>query len=150
MVNLVELAGEICLVPVGEVSAVREIHGQDPVTGLEDAEIDRHVRLAAAVGLDIHVIRAEKFLRALDCERFHRVHKFTASIPAATGIALRILVGEAGALRLHHGPAGEILGSDQLDVFELAFVFLRDGFGDLRVGCGECREVIGGFGGCHG
>ena len=96
------------------------------------------------------MVRAEEFLRARDRERLHRVHKFAAAIPAAARIPLRILVREARTLCLHHGLAGKILGSDQLDMLELALALVRDGFGDLRVGRGEGREIVGGFGGGHG
>ena len=135
--NLVEFAGEIRFVAVGEVAAVGEVHGEDFVAGGEDAEINGHVRLTAAVGLNIGVLGAEELLRAVDSQRFHDVHILATAIPAFAGIALGIFVGEARALGLHDRAAGEILARDEFDVLELAAVFLLDRGSDLGVGFGE-------------
>ena len=97
------------------------------------------------------MLRSEELLRALDGEGFHDVHILATPIPTAAGIAFGVFVGEAGALRLHDGAAGEILGGDQLDVLELAFVFLLDGCCDFGIGFSEGGESRLGFGGCrHG
>ena len=140
--DFVEFAGEVGLVPVGEVASVREVHGEDAIAGLEDAEVDGHVGLAAAVGLDVGVVRAEELLGALDRKVLDDVDMFTSTVPTASGISLGILVGEAGTLSLHDRLAGEIFRCDQLDVFELAMMLRGDGGSDLRVGLGE-----GGVGG---
>jgi len=129
--------------PVGQVPAMGEVHGQDPVAGSEDAEIDRHVRLAPAVRLDVHMVGTKKFFRPLDRECLHDIHKFAASIPTAAGIALRVFVCQAGPLRFHHRTAGEILGGDEFDVFELAPMFMGNGFGDLWIRRGEGGEFGG-------
>ena len=47
MGDVVETPREVRLVPVGEVAAVGEIHGEDLVAGLEDGEIDGGIRLGA-------------------------------------------------------------------------------------------------------
>ncbi len=47
LAELVEAAGEVGGVPVGEVSTVGEVHPQDFVTGLQDAEVNRSVSLGA-------------------------------------------------------------------------------------------------------
>ena len=143
--DLVELAGKVRLVPVGEVAAVGQIHGEDAVARFEDAEIDGHVCLTAAVRLDIRMIGTEKFFRPLDGERLHRVDMLAAAVPAAPRISLGVFVGQARSLRLHHGPAGEVLRGDELYVLKLAVMFGGDGSGNLRV----CeREGSGGINGC--
>ena len=53
--DLVKFAGEIRRMAVGEMAAVGEIHGEDFVAGLQHGEINGHVRLRAAVRLDVDV-----------------------------------------------------------------------------------------------
>ena len=97
------------------------------------------------------MLGAEELFRAVDGECFHDVHILAASIPTAGWITLGVFVGEAGTLSLHHGAAGEILRSDQLDMLKLAFVFLLDGRCDFGVGFSEGGGFSLGFGGCrHG
>ena len=117
-----------------QVAAVGEIHRQNFVAECQHAEIDGHICLAAAVRLDVSVLCSEELLRPLDGECFHDVHILAASIPPAAWVAFGVFVGEAGSLSFHDGAAGEILGGDQLDVLELAFVFLLDGCCDFRIG----------------
>ena len=119
------------------MAAVGEVHGEDFVAGLEDAEIDGHVCLAAAVGLDIDMFGAEEEPGAVDGKLLDDIDVFAAAVPAASGVALGVFVGEAGALRFHDGAAGEVLGGDQLDVFGLAFFLGADGRENIRVALGE-------------
>ena len=139
--DLVELAGEVGLVSVGEVTTMRQIHGEDFIAGLEDAEVDGHVGLATAVGLNVGMLGSEKLLGTFDRESLDDIDMLTPAIPAASWITLGVLVGEAGALGLHDGLAGEVLRGDELDVLELAMMFGRDGGRDLRIGL---REGAGG------
>ncbi len=117
--DLEEFAREVCLVAVREMAAMREVHRQDPVAGLQHGEIDRHVGLRAGVRLHVDVLGAEKLLGAVDGQLLDDVDVLTAAIPAPAWIALGVFVREAGALRLHDRPGGEILRGDQLDVFKL-------------------------------
>ncbi len=135
--DLEEAAGEIGLIAVGEMAAVGEIHGQDAVAGLEDGEVDGHVRLAAGVGLDVDVLGAEELPGAVDGELLDDVHVLATAVPAAPGVALGVFIGEAGALGFHHGAGGEILRGDELDVLELALCLVPNGVGDLGIGLGE-------------
>ncbi len=108
---------------VGEMAAVGEVHGEDFVAGLQDGEVDGHVRLRAAVGLDVDVFAAEELLGAVDGELLDDIDVFAAAVPAFPGIALGVFVREATALRFHDGAAGEVFGGDELDVFALPFFF---------------------------
>src|SRR5436190_19585082 len=47
--DLIKLAGEICRMSMGGMSAMGEIRGQDLVVRLNCCEIDGHVRLRAAL-----------------------------------------------------------------------------------------------------
>ena len=65
-VDLVQPAREVDRRAVGEVAAVGEVHAQDPVARLEDAEVGGHVGLGAGVRLDVDVLGArEQRQRAL-------------------------------------------------------------------------------------
>ena len=57
--------------------------------GLEQREIDRHVRLRARVGLHVGMLGAEQRLRAIDGERFDDVHVFAAAVVALARDSLR-------------------------------------------------------------
>ncbi len=57
--DLVKLSGKIRRMPVRKMATVREIHRQDFVARFNRCEINRHVRLRAAVRLNVDVLRAE-------------------------------------------------------------------------------------------
>ncbi len=80
--DAVEAAGEIHLVAVREVAAVREVHGQDQVAGLEHGEINGGIGLRTGVRLHVDVLGAEKLLRALDGQFLDDVDVFAAAVPA--------------------------------------------------------------------
>ena len=140
--DLVELAREVRPVPVGQVAAVREIHRQDPVAGLQHGEIHRHVGLRAGVGLHVDVLRAgEELAGAVEGELLHHVHVLAAAIPAAAGITLGVFVREDAALRLAHGGRSEVFRGDQLKVLVLAARLLFNGAEDVGIDVGKGRSV---------
>ena len=55
------------------------------------------------------------------------------AIPALSGIPLGVLVGERGALRLHHGGTGEILARNQLNVLLLAQFLVAQYLVNIRI-----------------
>ena len=93
------------------------------------------------MGLNIDVLGGKEFLRAFDGQRFDHVHVFAPAIPAPTGVAFRILVGQAGSLSLHYSPACKVFAGDQFDVLKLAPTLVADGLCDLWVDGfeGQCR-----------
>src|SRR5262245_13517726 len=116
-----------------EVAAMGEVHGEEAVAWLERGKIYGHVGLAAAVRLNIDVLCGEEFLGPFDGERFDHVHVFATAVPTPARIALGVLVGEAGTLRLHDRLAGEVLTGNELDILELASSFLANRVGDLWI-----------------
>ena len=134
MDDIVEFSGEIRFVPVREVPAVREVHGEDAVADIERCEINGCVGLAAAMRLHVGVFRTEEFLGALDGQRFDDIDMLASAIPAPARITFGIFVGQRGSLRLPHGAAGEILRGDQFDILELAALLVMDGGGDGGIG----------------
>ena len=80
---------------VGEMAAVREVHREDFVAGLEHGEVNGHVRLRAAVRLDVDVVAAEELLRAIDRELLDDIDVLAAAIPALARITFGVFVREA-------------------------------------------------------
>lgn len=141
--DIVEVATEIGGVSVGEVPAVAEVHRQNAVAGFEEGEVNGGVGLGAGVRLDIGKLGAEELADALDGEVLDLVDFFAAPVPAFCGVALGVFVGEAGALGGHDGTAGEIFGSDELDVVALALLLVAHDGGDGGIGSGEDVEGMG-------
>ena len=50
--------------PVGQMTAVREVHPEHRVARLQQREVHSHVRLRARVRLDVGVLGAEELFRA--------------------------------------------------------------------------------------
>ena len=117
------------------MAAMGQVHAEDRVARLEHREIDGHVGLRPRMGLDVHMVRAEELLGALDRQRLDHIHVLAAPIVAATGIPFRVLVGHERALRGQDRQAGEVLRRDQEDLFALAAALLPDGLVDLGISC---------------
>ena len=64
--EFVHAAGKIQRVAVGQMAAVREIHAQHGVAGLQRGHIYGDVRRGAGVGLHVGVLGAKQFLGAID------------------------------------------------------------------------------------
>jgi len=129
-------------VPVGQVSAVRQAHCQHRVARLQNSKIDRHVCAAAAVGLDIRVLRPEQLFCPLNRQPLHFVHEFAAVVVALAGISFRIFVGQYRTLRLKHRRTDEVFRRDQLDLVVLARRLARDGLGDFRILPGKNAHFV--------
>ena len=56
--DLVQAARKVEGHAVGQVAAVGEVHSEDPVAGLQHAEVGRHVGLGAGMRLDVDVLAA--------------------------------------------------------------------------------------------
>ena len=123
------------------MAAVRELHAHHGVAGLQEGEVDGRVRLAAAVGLDVRVLRAEERLRPVAGEVLHHVDHLAAAVVAGAGIPFRVLVGEHARHRLAHRERGDVLARDELEVGVLARLLVPDQAEDRRVGLGE-RDAV--------
>ncbi len=118
---------------MGQVTTVSQIHAHQSVTGLQQSHLNSHVGLSAGVGLHVDIGAVEDLLGALDGDVLNNVHLLAAAVVAGTGITLGILVGQSGALSHLNGLAGEVLGSDQLNVSLLTVDFTLNGGSDLGV-----------------
>ena len=118
---------------MGQVAAVRQVHAEHRVAGLQRRHVDGDVRLRAGVRLHVGVLGAEKLLGAVDGELLGAVHEFAAAVIALAGIAFGIFVGEHRAHGFEHGFGDEIFRGDQLEAGGLAAHFVAQRFSDFRI-----------------
>jgi hypothetical protein len=143
--DVVEAAGEVDLHPVGEVTAMVELHPEDAVARLEQRVVGGGVRLRARVRLDVRVVGAEDRLGALDRERLGDVDVLAAAVVALPRIALGVLVRQHRALAVEHRLRDEVLRGDHLERRLLAPRLVLEHRGDLRIDVRDGpREVVGG------
>ena len=136
------LAGDVHRAAVAEMAAVGQVHAQDSVAGLHQGEEGRQVGIGAGVGLDVGVVAAKERAGPLPGDLLGDVHGIAAAVVPLAGIALGVLVGQAGAHGQHHGLADDIFGCDQFDIAPLPGKFLLDGGAYLRI---DLREICHGF-----
>ena len=60
--------------------------------------------------LDVSIVSAEQFFRAVDCQLFNHVDVFTAAVVTLARIPFSIFVGQLRALRLHNARTGVVFG----------------------------------------
>src|ERR1700761_241500 len=77
-------------------------------------------------------------------EIFDDVGIFAAAVVALAGVAFGVFVGKDGACGFEDGAADEVLTGDHFEAFVLAFNFLFNLLGDLRVGGGERSAEVDG------
>ncbi|MCY1434441.1 hypothetical protein D9M71_505020 [compost metagenome] len=145
--RVVQLAGRTDLGAVGQVAAMGQAHAQQGVTGLQQREIDRSVGLGTGVRLDIGVTCTEQLLGAVDGQLLDHIDVLATAVVALARVAFGVLVGQLGALGLHHLRAGVVFRGDQLDMVFLALCLAVDGGGQRRVEIGEGQAFMehGGF-----
>ena len=137
--EVVEFAGEVGGITVGEVPPVSEVHAENFVARLQNGRVDREVGLGAGVRLHVGVLGPEKFFGAFDGDDFDFIDFFAAPIPAFGRVAFGVFVGENAALGFHYRGVSEVFRGDQFDVIGLTGVFGRDGSGNFRIEGGERR-----------
>mmetsp|Transcript_32392 Transcript_32392/g.100996 ORF Transcript_32392/g.100996 Transcript_32392/m.100996 type:complete len:535 (+) Transcript_32392:928-2532(+) len=117
------------VVSVREVPAARQVQAHHPGVRRQQRRVDRKVRRAPGVGLDIHpplcLIQAKGVESALLAEVLHLVDDLVATIVAVARLPLGVLIGERGAEALHDRPGGEVLRGDELDRPDLPGLLLR-------------------------
>ena len=118
---------------MGEVAAVGQAHAQNGIAGITQGQEHRGIGLGTRVGLHVGVVRAKQGLGPLDRQILSLVHILAAAVVALAGVTFRVLVGQRGALGLHHAGAGVVLRGDQLDMLFLATLFLADSGENLVV-----------------
>ncbi len=125
--------GKVYVQPVAEVAAVRKVHGQDGVAGVESRHQDGEVGLGPGVGLDIGVLGPEKFPGPGDRQFLHPIDPGAAPVVASAGVALGVFVGQGRTQGQEHLGAGVVLGGNQDQLLVLARDLAGDAAGDLRI-----------------
>ena len=140
--HAVELAGEVELVAVGQVAAVRQVQAQDGVAGIHQRHVGRGVGLRAGVRLHVGVFRPEDLLGAVARQVLHHVGELASAVVALARIALGVLVGEDGGGRLQHRAADKVLRGNHLQPLVLAHDLMLDLAGNFRVGRSKaCTQI---------
>jgi hypothetical protein len=118
---------------MSQVPALVQLHSHDSITGLKQGEVNGHVGLSAAVGLDVGVLGVEKLFGAFNRQTLHHVHILAAAVIASAGVSLGVFIVHYSGLGFQHRFAGVVFGSDQHNAVPLPLIFLLDGPGHLRV-----------------
>ena len=132
--ELVHPAAEVDRRAVGEVAALVEPHPHHPVARLQHRHERGLVGVRARVRLHVGVLGAEQLAGAVAGELLGLVDDGVAAVVALGRVALGVLVGEDGTLRLEHRRRREVLRRDELDRGVLALDLAADDVGDLGVG----------------
>ena len=147
--DLVQPATEVDLHAVGQVPAVRQLQAEDGVALADQRVHRRGVGLRAGVRLHVGVAGAEQRPDPVPGQVLGDVHVLAAAVVALAGVALGVLVGQHAALRLEHGPGGEVLAGDHLQRAALPAELAGQDGGELGIGLGE-RGGGHLLRGCHG
>ena len=115
------------------MAAVVQAHAHHRLAGVHQRKIDRHVRLRAAVRLNIGMLRAEQRACAIAREVFHHVDTLAAAVIALAGIPFGIFVCQYRAHRRHNSGTDDVFRCDQLDVPALARILAAHRSAKLRV-----------------
>ncbi|MNW45678.1 hypothetical protein D3C74_229490 [compost metagenome] len=117
--EIIEQAGRINRAAVGQVTAVREVHPQHGVAGVDRGKVNRQVRLRTGMRLHVRMLGAKQFFGPVASDIFHDIDTFATAVIAFARISLGVFVREHGTHRFHHRLADDVLGSDQLNIVAL-------------------------------
>src|ERR1041385_9444634 len=93
---------------VCEMAAMRKIHAENRVSGLQYSQVHRHIGLAPGVRLHVDMIGSKKLLCAINRQVFYDIHELSASVIPAAGISFRLTVCEDGPGCIQNGTVGEV------------------------------------------
>ncbi len=119
MNSVVEFAGEVQEHAVSQVTAVREVHGEEGIAWFHDGHEDGHVGLRACVGLDVGVLGSEELAGTFAGEVFDDVDMFAAAVIASSGVAFGVFIGQDGADGFLDGCGGVVFRGDEFQTFDL-------------------------------
>src|SRR5215472_6143586 len=116
-----------------KMAAVRQVHTENRVPGLQYGRIRGFVRLRTGVRLYICVFRIEKLFGPLPCQSLYDVDELASAVISLSWIALGVLVCEYAPSRFQHRFGGEVLARDQFDSRILSLQLMLYRVIDLRV-----------------
>ena len=127
------LAAHVDGTAMRQMPAVGQIHAHDRIAGVEQSEEDCHIRLSAAVRLNVGILAIEKFFRAVDSQLLNHIDELTAAVISLAGITFGVFVGEHTALSLEHGAADDVLRSNQFEFGALTVELILDRLKHCRI-----------------
>ena len=119
----VELAGEVQLHAVGQVTTVSQRKAQDLITWVDKRSKDGSVCLCTGVWLYVGKLSAEQSLSAVTRQIFDDIDVLTSTVVAATWVALCVLVGKDGTLCLQDCTRNKVLRRNHLQGIALTSNF---------------------------
>ncbi|MNN18096.1 hypothetical protein D3C81_1313010 [compost metagenome] len=119
-----------------------QAHAQQGVAGLQQSQVDRCVGLGTGMWLDVGIACAEQCLGTVNGQLLDHIDVLAPAIVALARVTFGVLVGQLGALGLHHLRAGVVFRGDQLDMVFLALCLGADGGGQCRVDIGEGQAFM--------
>ncbi len=131
--EMVQLARNVQLHAVGQMSAVGQIEAQHCIARLQRRHVDCRVGLRAGMRLDVGMFGPEDLLGASASQFLGDVDELATAVVAMTGIALGVFIGKHAAHGLHDGGAGEVFRGDQFQAAPLAVDLAGDGGPKLGV-----------------
>ena len=126
---------------VREMPAVRQVQPHDAAVRLHQRGVHGEVCGGAAVGLDVDSplcrVQAKQGQRPLLGQQLHLVNELVTAVVPLAGLALAVLVVQAGAQTLQHWQRREVLTGDHLQPRPLPLLLGHDDLVDLGVGLGQ-------------
>ena len=127
------------------MATVRQRHGEDRVTGLQERGVRGQVGARARVRLEVDVqvrdLGAEELLGAGDADLLGAVDLRAAPVVATAGVSLGVLVGQGRPECCEDRRRGEVLAGDELEAPAQAAELVEHDRGDLGVLGLQCLEV---------
>lgn len=124
--EVVELAGNIEVHAVGQVSTLCQIKPEHGIPRLEARDVHGRVGLGTAVRLNVGCLSPEQLASSFDRQSLNCVDMFAAAVVAASWITFGVFVGQNAADRLHNCGRRIVFAGDHLQAVVLASKFSVD------------------------
>ena len=116
-----------------QMPACSEAETQHRISGLDHRPVRRHICLSAGVGLYVRGFRTKQFLCARYGKRLDLVNIFTSAVVSASGVTLRVFIGQDAARSRKDRFRNDVLRCDQLNILSLSLQFPAQRPADFRV-----------------
>lgn len=117
-----------CLVPVAQMSTVRQVKTHEPVMGPHDGLVNLQVRWATTQALDVDTpllcVETECLKSTLLAEQLNGINVFVATVVAGTRVTLGVFVGHGRTKGIEDSAGGYVLRGDEEDGLALTLDFL--------------------------
>ena len=122
---------------VRQMPAMRQIHSQDGIAGLQHRRIRRLICLRSGMRLHIGMLSAEKFLGPIASQIFDDVRELAPAVITLPRITFCVFIREDTAGSFQHGFGDEVLAGNQLQASVLTFHLMLNLLVNFRVDLGK-------------